>query len=88
MLGTLAPEQKKDWKTYVPAMCMPTIALGNTATGYSPYYLLFGRDPRPPIDVEFGLKRGNQQGPLSRSNYVTQLRRWLRFAHKKAKQVG
>ena len=38
--------------------------------------------------MEFGLKRGNQQGSPSRSNYVTQLRRRLRFAHKKAKQVA
>ena len=88
MLGTLTPEQKKDWKTYVPAMVHAYNCTRNTATGYSPYYLLFGREPRLPIDVEFGLKRGNQQGPPSKSNYVTQLRRRLRFAHKKAKQVA
>ena len=88
MLGTLTPEQKNDWKTYVPAMVHTYNCTRNTATGYSPYYLLFGRDPRLPIDVEFGLKRGNQQGPPSRSNYVTQLRRRIRFAHKKAKQVA
>ena len=88
MLGTLTPEQKKDWKTYVPTMVHAYNCTRNTATGYSPYYLLFGREPRLPIDVEFGLKRGNQQTPPSKSTYVTQLRRRLRYAHKKAKQVA
>ena len=88
MLGTLTPEQKKDWKTYVPAMVHAYNCTRNTATGYSPYYLLFGRESRLPIDVEFGLKRGKQQSPSSKSTYVTQLRRRLGFAHKKAKQVA
>ena len=49
---------------------------------------MFGREPRLPIDVEFGLKSGYQQGPPGKFNYETQLRRRLRFAHKKAKQVA
>ena len=88
MLAILTPEQKKDWKTYVPVMVHTYKCTRNTATGYSPYYLLFGREPRLPIDVEFGLKRGNQQVTPSRSSYITQLRRRLRLAHKKAKQVA
>ena len=88
MLRTLTPGQKKDWKTYVPAMGHAYNCTKNTATGCSPHYLLFGRESRLPIDVEFGLKRGNQQVPPSRSTYITQLRRRLRFAHKKAKQVA
>ena len=88
MLGTLTPEQKKDWKTYVPAMAHAYNCTKNTAIGFSPYYLLFGREPRLPIDVELGLKRGNHQVSPSRSNYITQLRRGLRFTHKKAKHVA
>ena len=84
MLGTLTHEQKKDWKTYVPAMVHAYNCTKNTATGYSPYYLLFGRKPRLPIDVELGCKRGNQQVPPGRSTYVTMLRR-LRFTQKKPK---
>ena len=88
MLGTLTPDQKKDWKTYVPAMVHAYNCTKNTATGFCPYYLLFGREPRLLIDMEFGLMRGNQQVPPIRSNYITQLRRRLRFAHKKAKHVA
>ena len=88
MLGTLTPEQKKDWKTYVPPMVHAYNCTRNAATGYSPYYLLFGREPRLPIDVEFGLKLGNTKVPPSKSTYVTQLKRRLRFANKKAKQVA
>ena len=88
MLGSLTPEQKKDWKTCVPAVVHAYNCTTNTAISYRPYYLLFSRDPSLPIDVEFGLKRGNQQVLPSRSNYITQLRRRLRFAHKKAEQVA
>ena len=63
MLGTLTPEQKKDWKNHVSAMVHAYNCTKNAATGFSPYYLLFGREPRLPVDVEFGLQRGNQKGP-------------------------
>ena len=88
MWGTLTPEQKKDWKSHVSAMVHAYNCTRNAATGFSPYYLLFGREPKLPVDVEFGLQRGSQRGPLGESNYVSQLRRRLRFAHNKAKLVA
>ena len=88
MLGTLTLEQKKDWKTYVPVMVHVYNCTRKAAAGFSPYYLLFGREPRLPIDVEFGLKRGNQKVLPSKSSYLTQLNRMLRFAYKRAKQVA
>ena len=85
MLGTLTPEQKKDWKSYVPALVHAYNCTRNTATGFSPYFLLFGREPRLPVDVEFGLQRGGQKGSPGESNYISQLKKRLQFAYRKAK---
>ena len=85
MLGTLTPEQKKDWKSHVPALVHAYNCTRNVATGFSPYFLLFGREPRLPVDVEFGLQRGGQRGSPGESNYISQLKRRLQFAYKKAK---
>ena len=88
MLGTLTPEQKKDWKSHVPALVHAYNCTKNAATGFHPCYLLFGREPRFPVDVEFGLQRGGQKGSLGESSYVSQLKRRLKFAHNKAKQMA
>ena len=63
MLGTLTPEQKKDWKSHVPALVHIT-ALGMQLLGLAPIisFLLFGKEPRLPVDVEFGLQRGSKKG--------------------------
>ena len=50
-------EEGQDWKTYVPALVHAYNCIRNAATDYSLHYLLLGRGPRLPIDVEFGLKR-------------------------------
>ena len=88
MLGTLTPKQKTDRKSHVPALVHAYNCTGNAATGFSPCYLLFGREPRLPMDVEFSLQRGNQKGSLGESAYISQLRRTLKFAHNKAKQLA
>ena len=85
MLGTLTPEQKKDRKSHVPALVHAYNCTRNTATGFSPYFLLFGREPRLPVDVEFGLQRGGHRGCPGESNYISQLKKRLQFAYRKAK---
>ena len=88
MLGTLTPEQKKDWKSHVPALVHAYNCTRNAATGFSPYFLLFGKEPRLPVDVEFGLQRGGQRGSPGESSYISQLRRRLNFVHRKARHMA
>ena len=68
--------------------CMPTTAPRMQPLVSVPVISFLGREPRLPVDVEFGLQRGSQKGPLSESNYVSQLKRQLKCAHNKAKQVA
>ena len=88
MLETLTPEQKKELENHVPALVHAYNCTRNAVTGFSPYYLLFVRESRLLMDVEFGLQRRSQKGSLGKSSYVSQLRRRLKFAHNKAKQMA
>ena len=49
---------------------------------------MFGRHPRLPIDVEFGLPKSNSGDNSSKSRYVQKLRRRLNYAFQKANMVA
>lgn len=73
MLGTLGPEQKQRWKEYVKPLVHAYNCTRNEVTGYTPYELMFGRSPRLPVDLAFGLPAGDKPSP-SHSKYVQILR--------------
>ena len=56
MLGTLADEQKADWKTYVPMVLHAYNSARHESTQFSPFYLMFSRHPRLPIDLVLGVE--------------------------------
>ena len=88
MLGTLSEEEKSDWKSYLGCMTHAYNCTKHASTTYSPYYLMFGRHPRLPIDVEFGLPKSNCGDNSSKSRYVQKLRRRLNYAYQKATKVA
>ena len=88
MLGTLSDEEKSDWKSHLGCMTHAYNCTKHASTTYSPYYLMFGRHPRLPIDVAFGLHKPNCSDNCSKSRYIQKLRRRLNYAHKKASKYS
>ena len=53
MLGTLEPDKKIDWKKYLPSLTYAYNCTRHETTKISPHGLMFGMNPRLPIDSLF-----------------------------------
>ncbi|MGL4645552.1 MAG: hypothetical protein ACRCVL_00305, partial [Cetobacterium sp.] len=60
MLGTLSTKEKSHWKDIVKPLVHAYNCTRNDVTGFSPYELMFGRQPRLPVDLAFGLPVNSQ----------------------------
>lgn len=87
MLGTLGCERKRQWSKHIGYLVHAYNSTKCDATGYSPYFLMFGREARLPIDLCFGTSPdGKAEGGHSR--YVTKLKEDLQRAYKLASEVA
>ena len=50
MIRKLEEDKKACWSEHLPELLLAYNATRSAVTGYSPYYLLFGRRPRIPVD--------------------------------------
>lgn len=80
MLGTLSQPEKLHWKDFVKPLVHAYNCTKNETTGFSPYELMFGRQPRLPIDLAFGLPTNTTQP--SHSQYVSDLKSRLEQSYK------
>ena len=83
LLRGLEEEKKDDWKKYLPEVTHAYNACIHSSTGFSPYYLMFGRHPRLPIDLAFGISQNGEQYPTTK-HYVKTLKNRLSVAYKTA----
>lgn len=80
MIRSLEDEKKVDWRTSLPAVVHAYNSCVHSSTGYSPYFLFFGRHPRLPIDLAFGidLEKNTKETPRQ---YVQKLKTQLKTAY-------
>uniref|UniRef100_A0A3B1K6C6 Gypsy retrotransposon integrase-like protein 1 n=1 Tax=Astyanax mexicanus TaxID=7994 RepID=A0A3B1K6C6_ASTMX len=82
LMGTLPPQSKARWHEYIDALTHAYNCTRHDSTGYTPYYLMFGRHPRLPIDLVFGLAPATDY--CEHSDYAKTLHDSLKYACEQA----
>ena len=85
MLGTLLEKPKSTWREQVPTLVHAYNCTRNNATGFSPYYLMFGWKPHLPIDLIFGTNTANLKG--NSITYIENLKKRMKWAYQTANDV-
>ncbi|GAA6102325.1 uncharacterized protein LOC117808543 [Tachysurus ichikawai] len=81
MLGTLENPDKSHWRDFVKPLVHAYNCTRSEVTGFTPYELMFGRQPRLPVDLAFGLPVKEEQ-QKSHSQYVKHLKSRLEESYK------
>ena len=85
MLGSLPSTKKANWKAYVNPLVHAYNCTRHESTGQTPYLLMFGRNPRLPVNITFGL-RENEKEPTTQ--YVADLRSKIQKAYELAAEAS
>ena len=86
MIGKLGEDQKAHWSEHLPELLLAYNATCSVVTGYTPYYLLFGRRPRIPVDFQFPTHR-DPPDTTSMARSVATMQERLKEAFEVARQL-
>lgn len=86
MLRTLTEEKKKDWDDHVGAAAFAYNTSKHAMTGYSPYFLLFGIEPRIPLDTVLQRKAEEKEISIFMGERLERLQEALLTAKKNSEK--
>ena len=75
MIAKLEEDKKACWSEHLPQLLLAYNATHSAVTGYSPYYLLFGRRSRKPVDYLFPTLRDSPHQTKMKVSVATMQKR-------------
>ena len=81
MLSTTIKDYQGNWENHIRAVCMAYNTSVQPTTGFTPFYLMFGRQARIPVDVMYG----SPVVESSPSTYASELKKLLTTAYNKVR---
>ena len=84
MLCTLSENKKSHWKDYLMKVTHAYNCTRHSTTGFAPFFLLFGRSPRLPIDIIFNVEPTTQVSNASYPEYAKQWKANMQDAYELA----
>lgn len=86
MLGTLSEDKKTNWSQYLSTLTHAYNCTKHDSTGYSPYFLMFGRKPQLPVDVAFDIGTDKNTKGVDFGAYTKSLKERLTYAYEMAQK--
>jgi len=86
MLGKVVETNQRNWDEFLPSMMAAYRSSKHESTGYSPNFLMFGRENIAPLDIIHGVPPGEEQHYESYDAFVDQKVDIMRKAYQLARE--
>ena len=85
MLGTLPSQAKRNWQEWIGMLTHAYNCTVSPITGFTPYFLMFERNPKLPLDIDLGISMKKQE-VTSQQNYAQKLCSRLQWTYERAQE--